>query len=196
MPVGSVSNSSEYAVAPSGSTTVSNPYSQLGKDEFLQLLVTQMQHQDPLNPTSDTEFIAQMAQFSSLEQMQNLNTSFSQYKAYNLVGQDVTASINGTTVEGVVDAVRLQADGQFAVIGDTLVNIDKITKVENVAKDTKATDEILKKMDKDTELLTYLTSFMAEALDKLDSLENKLGGTTSEDAGSVEDTGSEQTTVE
>lgn len=193
MPVGSVSNS---GIAPSGTTTTSNPYSQLGKDEFLQLLVTQMQHQDPLNPTSDTEFIAQMAQFSSLEQMQNLNTSFSQYKAYNLVGQDVTASINGTTVEGVVDAVRLQADGQFAVIGDTLVSVDKITKVENVAKDNKVTDEILKKMDKDTELLTYLTSFMAEALDKLDNLENKLGGVAGEDTGVAEDTGSVESTVE
>ena len=76
MPVGSVS---DYVVAPSGTTTSNNAYNALGKDEFLQLLVTQMQYQDPLNPTSDTEFIAQMAQFSSLEQMQNLNNNFSVY---------------------------------------------------------------------------------------------------------------------
>jgi len=46
--------------------------SELGKDAFLQLLITQLQHQDPTNPMDDRDFIAQMAQFSSLEQMQNM----------------------------------------------------------------------------------------------------------------------------
>ncbi len=48
----------------------------MGKDAFLQLLVSQLRNQDPLNPVNDKEFLAQMAQFSSLEQMQNLNKSF------------------------------------------------------------------------------------------------------------------------
>lgn len=167
MPVGSVS---DYIVPPSGTTT-SDAYSALGKDEFLQLLVTQMQYQDPLNPTSDTEFIAQMAQFSSLEQMQNLNSSFSVYKAYELVGKEVSGTVNGTVIEGVVDAVRNQSDGQYAVIGDSLVSIDKITKVKN---NTEISSELLERMDNDTELLTYMATFLADMVDKVDKLNGKL----------------------
>ena len=55
--------------------------SELNKDTFIKLLVTQMQNQDPLSPMEDREFIAQMAQFSSLEQMQNLNTGMTDSQA-------------------------------------------------------------------------------------------------------------------
>ena len=63
--------------------------SELGKEEFLKLLVCQMQNQDPLNPQSDQQFIAQLAQFSSLEQMTNLNSTMSNTSAYSLVGKEV-----------------------------------------------------------------------------------------------------------
>ncbi|MDO5112374.1 MAG: flagellar hook capping FlgD N-terminal domain-containing protein [Clostridia bacterium] len=69
------------------------PTNELGKDAFLQLLVTQLSNQNPLEPTSDTEFISQMANFSSLEQMQNLNGSMQTMTANSLIGQRVCSSI-------------------------------------------------------------------------------------------------------
>ncbi|MET3697981.1 flagellar basal-body rod modification protein FlgD [Bacillus oleivorans] len=62
--------------------------SSLGKDEFLQILITQLQNQDPTNPMQDREFIAQMATFSSLEQMMNLSESFDKF-----VQQELTSSL-------------------------------------------------------------------------------------------------------
>ncbi|MCF2646571.1 MULTISPECIES: flagellar hook assembly protein FlgD [Bacillaceae] len=92
--------------------------SSLGKDDFLKILITQLQNQDPTSPMDDKEFIAQMAQFSSLEQMQNLNTSMTNLISLqtqsNLIsygqfmGQDVNWSKvetddegNSTTTSGV-----------------------------------------------------------------------------------------------
>jgi flagellar basal-body rod modification protein FlgD len=76
----------------------------LGKDDFLHLLITQLQNQDPLNPADSTEFTAQLAQFSSLEQLsnvndnlvqlQNLETSTNNSQAVSLLGKEITANGN------------------------------------------------------------------------------------------------------
>jgi len=107
----------------------------LGKDDFLNLLVTQLQYQDPLNPTDDKEFIAQMAQFSALEQMQNLNSSFTATKAYSIIGKDVVANIVDKTtkeikvVEGSVSSIKYNSGKYYAVINGTEVEVDDIVEV-------------------------------------------------------------------
>lgn len=108
--------------------------SALGKDAFLQLLVAQMKYQDPLNPSSDTEWISQLAQFSSLEQMQNLNTTFSNAQAFGLIGQTVvvtTKSETGATseVQGVVDYVTISNGKTYVSIDDNLYLASEITSV-------------------------------------------------------------------
>ncbi|WP_155590234.1 flagellar hook assembly protein FlgD [Lysinibacillus cavernae] len=70
--------------------------SELGKDAFLQLLITQLQHQDPTNPMDDREFISQMAQFSSLEQMQNMTKAMESL----LASQQQTQMMSYTTFVG------------------------------------------------------------------------------------------------
>ena len=85
----------------------------LGKEDFLLLLVTQMQYQDPLEPTSNTEYVAQLAQFSELEQMENLNSTTVNTSAYSLVGKEVkveqkSSTGQATEVQGTVDYVTIQ----------------------------------------------------------------------------------------
>lgn len=67
----------------------------LGQNAFLQLLVTQLQHQDPLQPQDDTQFLAQLAQFTSLEQLTNINTSLQQL--VTLAGGTASSTSNSSS---------------------------------------------------------------------------------------------------
>jgi flagellar basal-body rod modification protein FlgD len=75
----------------------------LGKNEFLKILVAQLRNQDPTKPMEDTQFISQMAQFSSLEQMQNVSKTNSLQQAMMSIGKDVKAEIsNGSSGQELV----------------------------------------------------------------------------------------------
>jgi flagellar basal-body rod modification protein FlgD len=96
----------------------------LGKNDFLKLLITQLSHQDPTKPMKDKEFIAQMAQFSTLEQMTNMSEEFSKLRslvsssqAYNLLGKSVEIVDGDTTVQGTVEEVVGQEFPQVLVNG-------------------------------------------------------------------------------
>ena len=73
---------------------------ELGKDAFLNLLVTQLQNQDPTKPQADGEFIAQLAQFSSLEQLTSMQSTLSKIaKALGVPADDATQTQSGTTTQ-------------------------------------------------------------------------------------------------
>ena len=83
--------------------------SSLDKNAFLQLLVAQMKYQDPLEPTSNTEYISQLATFSSLEEMQNMASSIDLQRASSMVGKEVYIKTTDTTT-GSTDYVHGKVD--------------------------------------------------------------------------------------
>mgnify|MGYP001360901852 FL=1 len=108
---------------------------ELGKDDFLNLLVTSLRFQDPLNPTDDKEFIAQLAQFSALEQMQNLNSSFTATRAYSLIGKSILAHVKDpstgevTEVSGDVTSVTYSGGKYYVVVRGKEVPVEDIIEV-------------------------------------------------------------------
>lgn len=103
--------------------------STLGKDAFLQLLVAQMKYQDPLNPSSNTEWISQMAQFSSLEQMQNMNSTITNSQAFSMIGQTVEITADDEIIEGIVDYVTVSSGKAYVVVNGEQYEADKVTSV-------------------------------------------------------------------
>ena len=137
----------ELGIPESSQDTTRKPGAELGKEDFLMLLVTQIQYQDPLEPADNTEFVAQLAQFSALEQMSNLNTTANNNTAYSLVGKEVlvrevTSTGEYNEVQGRVDYVTLKN-------GEAYVTIN--------GQDF-AYDDIVKVIDQDYLISTYLPS--------------------------------------
>ncbi|MBC6713865.1 flagellar hook assembly protein FlgD [Treponema sp. Marseille-Q3903] len=108
---------------------------ELGKDDFLKLLITQLSNQDPTNPMENTEFISQMAQFSSLEQITNMSSSFSKMAAYigsseavSTLGKTVELNIGDTTVTGIVEGA-IRGESPQVLVNGMYYGMDKINAV-------------------------------------------------------------------
>jgi len=118
---------------------------ELGKDAFMELLVQQMKNQDPMNPQSNDQFIAQLASFSSLEQMQNMNDNIltmallqdnnalmSQLTTgSSLIGKEVTWTdpSTGISQSGMVESLKVEEGLSYLDIGGTSVPLQMITQV-------------------------------------------------------------------
>ena len=107
---------------------------ELGKDAFLQLLVAQMQHQDPLQPSTDTEYISQLATFSQLEQLQNLNASYENTQTFSIVGKSVVLKTSGENeklqyVSGTVDFINMSGKTVKLSVNGSLYDLDQLYSV-------------------------------------------------------------------
>ncbi len=108
---------------------------QMGKDSFIKLLITELKHQDPTQPKGDKEFIAQMAQFSSLEQMTNMNKEIKSMtrnsqasEAYSLLGKRIDAYDTATSkrTSGTVNSVKFSDDQAILMVGKEEVPLSNV----------------------------------------------------------------------
>lgn len=142
---------SSAAAAPAQTTGARNPKTELGQDAFLQILVTQLSNQDPMNPMEDQDFIAQLAQFSVLEELQTIGSGASFSQASSLVGQNVYTTLtaaDGSTQEiyGRVTCALtiggrpfLEVNGQQVPYDDNIVVYDY---ANSLPPDSTGTSEI------------------------------------------------------
>jgi flagellar basal-body rod modification protein FlgD len=110
----------------------------MGKDQFLKLFTTQMRTQNPMDPTGTDDFLAQLAQFSSVEQMSNLNSNFEKLlaaqqgaQATDLVGKTVAYADpeSGSAAGGRVTGVQINGDDPVLLLGNRQVNLDWVTAI-------------------------------------------------------------------
>ncbi|MBR6381552.1 MAG: hypothetical protein IKS07_07775 [Lachnospiraceae bacterium] len=135
----------------------------MDKDAFLQLLVAQMQYQDPLEPTSNTEYVAQYAQFSQVEAINAMSTSMDLSRASALVGQEVyikTTDGSGETkyVQGRVDYVVYEGGKPYLSIDEALYSLEDLdTVVDPTYQAAYDKAQSLNKLINEFPLLTNMT---------------------------------------
>ncbi len=164
-------NSKKNGINPTGST--------LGYDQFLQLLCAEMQYQDPLEPTSNTDYVAQMATFSQLEATLSMSETEESSMASNLVGKQVilkvTSEVTGETsyVDGRVDYVMYQNGEVYLSVNDALYplsSLDTVADGEYYEGVTLATT--FKEMVNSLPMKENLSTAYAKALTQLRELYN------------------------
>ena len=129
-------------VAATSSATISNgtakPGDQVSKDEFLTLLLAQLKNQDPLKPMDDTQFVTQLAQFSTLERMQEVDDRIARLleveqlgQAYGLIGKEVEARTgkSGGVVKGIVESARMVDGSAVLSVGGESVKLTDVTSI-------------------------------------------------------------------
>lgn len=129
--------------AESKNKTAPNGYD---KDAFMQILVAQMKYQDPLEPTSNTEYISQYATFSQVEQLSNMANAMSLSRASEMVGKTVTISQtneDGTTseIQGVVDFVTYSGNKAYVNVNGVAYDVENVTSILD-SKYTDALEEV------------------------------------------------------
>jgi flagellar basal-body rod modification protein FlgD len=124
-PISSITSGADAAQAAAAANQT------LTQANFLQLLVTQMSSQDPLNPQSDTEFAAQLAQFSALQQSQAMAQNMSVLQANSMIGEMVTVSpANGTApLTGQVTGVQIQSGTPVLLVNGQPFNLSQVTSI-------------------------------------------------------------------
>ena len=136
MSVSSINPNSTSSAANTTSTSQSsaaaltNPKGVLNQADFLQLLVAQIQYQDPMNPQSDTQMAAQMAQFSTLQQTTQSTASLAMMQANSLIGSNVNLQVDSQhTASGLVTGVQVNSGSAQIMVNGTGYNLSQVISV-------------------------------------------------------------------
>ena len=145
------STSSTISDYSSQSTTaLKSSITQLGTESFFKILSAQLQYQDPLKSADNTEYIAQMAQFSSLEQLQNLNNSFQQMMlrqdliiAGQMIGNEVAVYSGDELIQGLVEGYIVSQTGILVAINGVEYPFEKVVAVKESQEEALTGEEEL-----------------------------------------------------
>lgn len=116
-------------------TSKDSKETKISTETFLKLLVAQLKYQDPLEPQKDTAFVTQMAQMTSLQEMQQMNATLQNSQAYDMVGKEIYAEVYDKDTHetkqyiGVVDSVVIRDGIPYVVIGNQAINISDVKQV-------------------------------------------------------------------
>jgi flagellar basal-body rod modification protein FlgD len=131
----SASNTASTGTSTGTGTSTSGT---LSETDFLKLLTSQLQNQDPLNPTSDTDFVSQLSTFSNMQQMTSMGTNMSSMlsqqsysNAVSMIGKQVTTSDNKS---GVVSQVSIANGTPYLYVGNNQYQLSDITSVSNATQ--------------------------------------------------------------
>ncbi len=166
--IGSITNGQYTKTAASqeatkSDTTVSTSKTEAAKgteynqEMFLQLLVAEMQYQDPLQPTDNSQYVAQLASFTQIEAIQSVQSGMENIEGNSLVGNYVSLNVNGEEITGIVDYVKKDDDkGLMVSVNDTLYEKSKIVSV----------------VDGDFYMAKTVASLFTDAVEKLPEVES------------------------
>ncbi|MFA5527265.1 MAG: flagellar hook capping FlgD N-terminal domain-containing protein [Peptostreptococcales bacterium] len=128
--IGSTSSTNDYS---SNKAALKPSQNQLGSNAFFKILAAQLQYQDPLKGADNTEYIAQMAQFSTLEELQNLNNSFQQMMlrqdltiAGQMIGNSAAVYSEGELIQGIVEGYIVADSGILIAIDGKEYPLERI----------------------------------------------------------------------
>lgn len=181
--IGQITNGQYTKTAASQETTKSNTTTstsktadkkgtQYNEEMFLQLLVAEMQYQDPLEPTDNSQYVAQLASFSQIEAIQSVQSDMKTIQANSLVGNAVALNVDNEEIHGVVDFIRKDDDGElYASINGKEYPVSKIITVldNNYYSDALMADAVAAEMKK-LPSATEITLNDADKLTKVASL--------------------------
>ncbi|MFS1513196.1 flagellar hook capping FlgD N-terminal domain-containing protein [Chengkuizengella sp. SCS-71B] len=148
-----VTNAWPYYSSSNQRISTSEEQNNLGQDQFLKLLMEQLKHQDPLSPTSDQDFIAQLAQFTSLEQLTKISDEIQLLRqsigiSSDMIGKEITYSYYDTdtsemiTETGIVEAISIISGRQYAIVEGEEVPLELIIKISDVTVSEEPEPEI------------------------------------------------------